>query len=302
MNYREVQRNKAIQKRDTLFRDPGNGMFFGKKRDFVLEDPSLNLWEEIREDAKQYFKRNGIAWWKGNADVPTGHLLSSQIACLNHLYFVRQRKDIATAILKRINKDIIEAVIIDDGFVEFEYIGKEQYLKEKSFTRGANCTSVDAVMLGVTAKARRIMFLIEWKYTEMYASENLYIQRRASVYDHLIIHPDGPFVTGVDPKSFYYEPFYQLMRQTLLGWQFVQKREMNCDHCVNVHVIPDENVELKKTITSPTLHGEDIHEAWKNNLKDPESYVSIDPELLTQAAGNLVDSRSWLSYIQARYR
>jgi hypothetical protein len=301
MSYREDQRQKAVQSRDALFRDPGNGVFSRKERDFMLKDPSLNLWGGIRMDAKQYFKKNNIPWWKGSAGDPTGHLLSSQVSCLNHLYYVRQRKDIATAILKQLNPDIVEALIVDDGFVEFEYIGKKQYLKEKSFTRGANCTSVDAVMLGLTSDGKRIIFLIEWKYTEIYERVNLYVPKRAEVYDSLIIRADGPLVIGIEPESFYYEPFYQMMRQTLLGWLFVQNREMYCDNFVNVHVIPSKNIELKKNITSPTFRGQDIHEAWKSSLKVPDSYIPIDPVSFLEDAAHLVDTQSWLSYLKARY-
>ena len=301
VSYLEDQRQKAVQIRDALFRDPGSGLFNGKARNFVLKDQSLNLWDGIREDAKQYFRQCRIPWWKGSADDPTGHLLSSQVASLNHLYYVRQRKDIATALLKRANPDIVEALVVDDGFVEFEYIGKKQYLKEKAFTRGANCTSLDAVMLGVTSEAKRIMFLIEWKYTEMYKREDLYVPERAAVYDSLIARSDGPFVVGADPKSFYYEPFYQMMRQTLLGWLFAKNREMNCDSCVNVHVIPSDNLELKRNMTSPTFRGQHIHEAWKNTLKVPDSYVPIDPASLLRDAAHLVDTKSWLSYLRARY-
>lgn len=301
MSYREDQRRKAVQIRDALFRDPGGGIFYGKGRDFVLKDPSLNLWEGIREDAKQYFIKYRIPWWKGNPDGPTGHLLSSQVACINHLYYVRQRKDIAIALLKQVNPDIVEALVIDDGFVEFEYIGQKQYLKEKAFTRGANCTSVDAVMLGVTSEGKRIMFLIEWKYTEIYERKNLYIPERAVVYDSLIARSDGPFVIGADPRNFYYEPLYQMMRQTLLGWLFAQNQEKNCDSCVNVHVIPNGNIELKGNIMSPNFRGQDIHEAWKNILKVPNSYAPIDPASFIKGAEHLVDTKSWLSYLNARY-
>ena len=92
------------------------------------------------------------------------------------------------------------------------------------------------------------------------------------------------------------------MRQTLLGWHFEQNREMNCDSCINVHVIPNDNVELKKNITSPTFVGQDIHEAWKIVLKVPASYVSIDPTTLLKSASHLVDTKSWLSYLNGRYR
>jgi len=301
VSYREDQRQKAVQIRDLLFRDPGSGVFFGKPRDFVLKDPALNLWEGVREDARQYFASNGIQWWQGTKEDPTGHLLSSQVACVNHLYYLRQRKDIATAVLARLHPDIVEAQRLETGFVEFEYIGQKQYLKEKAFTRGANCTSLDAVMLGVTARGERVLFLIEWKYTELYAQANLYIPERSRVYDALIQDPEGPFVAGTDPRSLYFEPFYQMMRQTLLGWQFARARELDCDRCINVHIIPDANRELKETITSPGLCGQDIHEAWAHILEASDSYVPMDPIALLGAAVSLVDTNSWLSYLRARY-
>ena len=129
MSYRDDERKKAIETRETLFRDPGAGIFYKKEREFVLKDPTLNLWAGIRDDAINYFERNNITWWMGDEkSEPTGHLLSSQVACLNHLYFVRQRKDVATAILKSVSAKIEEAVRVDDGYVEFEAIGRENYL------------------------------------------------------------------------------------------------------------------------------------------------------------------------------
>ena len=94
MSYRENERKKAIMIRDTLFRDPGAGLFSKRERDFVLQNPTLNLWAGVRDDAIQYFEENRISWWMGdNKNEPTGHLLSSQVACINHLYFLQQRKD-----------------------------------------------------------------------------------------------------------------------------------------------------------------------------------------------------------------
>lgn len=301
MSYREDQRRRAVSTRDALFKDPGTGLFFGKQRDFVLKDPSLNLWAGIRDDAKHYFSTNRIAWWKGTEADPTGHLLSSQVACVNHLYFLRQRKDIATAVLKQIEPTIFEALPIGEGYVEFEYIGSRQYLKEPAFTRGSNCTSVDAAMLGSTTNKQRILFLIEWKYTESYNPEDLYITRRANVYDPLIFSNGGPFIAGITERALYYDPFYQMMRQTLLAWQFEKHREMDCAQCVNVHVIPKENKDLKETITSPGLQGRNIHEAWRKVLKSPEKYVSTDPCDLLKDARELPDTKSWLNYLKARY-
>jgi hypothetical protein len=197
--------------------------------------------------------------------------------------------------------EIVEAIMVEDGFVEFEYIGTKQYLKERGFTRGANCTSIDAAMLGVTSHNERVLFLIEWKYTEIYKKEDKYIPERAKVYDALIKNPDGPFKEGIEPKSLYYEPFYQMMRQTLLGWYFVRNKELGCSKCINLHVIPEDNLELKETITSPGLSGKNIHQAWKKILKWPELYVSIDPSEFIKAAEKLNDSQSWIAYLRNRY-
>ena len=110
MNYKEKQRQKAIDLRDELFRDPGDGVFKRSPREFVLSEPALNLWSGIREDAIGYFEANQISWWDAGNE-PTGHLLSSQIACVNHLYFIRQREDCVTAILKQISPDIEKALL-----------------------------------------------------------------------------------------------------------------------------------------------------------------------------------------------
>jgi hypothetical protein len=301
VTYREAQRQRAVASRDALFKDPGTGLFFGRQREFVLKDPSLNLWAGIRDDAKQYFSTNRIAWWKGAEADPTGHLLSSQVACVNHLYFVRQRKDVATAILKQMDPAISEALPFNGGFVDFEYIGSRQYLKERAFTRGSNCTSVDAAMLGSTSDGHRTLFLIEWKYTESYNRDDLYITRRANAYDSLILSKDGPFVSGISPQVFYFEPFYQMMRQTLLARQFEKHYELDCTRCVNVHVIPGENKDLKETITSPGFRGCNIHDAWRRILKAPEKYVALDPYELLKTATDMPDTRSWLNYLKARY-
>lgn len=301
MNYREQQRERAVNIRDSFFKDPGSGQFLGEDRDFVLKDPALNLWAGIREDAKHYFSAHKIPWWQGADDDPTGHLLSSQVACINHLYFLRQRPDAATAILQCLDPTVDKALPLDSGYVEFEYIGTKQHLKEKSFTRGANCTSVDAAMLGSATGGERRLFLIEWKYTEAYATKDLYIPRRAEVYDGLITSPDGPFVAGLEPRSLYFEPFYQMMRQTLLAWQFEAHRELGCSSCVNVHVIPKQNKELKETITAPGLRGGDIHEAWRRMLKVPEKYIPVDPGDLLTAARDFPDTKSWLTYLRGRY-
>ena len=303
MSYREDERIKAIKIREALFRDPGAGVFFKKKREFVLQDPTLNLWAGIRDDAIDYFERNNIGWWMGDdKNEPTGHLLSSQVACVNHLYFARQRKDVATAILKNMSSKIDEALNVDDGYVEFEANGKSNYLNEKSHTRGANSTSIDAVMVGKKNNGSNILILIEWKYTEEYREENKYIPERYNLYNKLLKEDNCPIFTN-DYESLYFEPFYQLMRQTLLGWKMVQAGEYQCDEYIHLHVIPDNNIELRKRVTSPGLSskGDNMSQAWKSVLKEPERYIVISPEELINPIGTCSDTHSIINYLEKRY-
>lgn len=302
MSYKERERTKVIAIRDKVFRDPGNGIYSNIPREFVLSNPTLNLCEGIREDALDYFCKNQITWHDGINNGPTGHLLSSQIACINHLYFVRQRQDAATAILKNIQADIEKAVFVDDGYVEFEFIGDKQYMKERVWSRGVNCTSVDAVMIGESGVGKKIMFLIEWKYTEAYSFRSKYIPERANIYDPLIKDVNSPFIklTENDVPKLYCEPFYQLMRQTLLGWQCALNNDHCCTEYYHVHVIPDSNTELKNKIP-PGYSGTDISTAWKSVLKEPDKYLVISPEALLKPCQSLNDCKSITSYLNERY-
>lgn len=301
MSFREDQRKKVIGIRDEIFSDPGDGVFKKSPREFVLQNPLLNLWGGIREDVLEYFERNRIVWWSDQGDhLPTGHLLSSQIACLNHLFFIQQRGDVAAAVLKAVHPEIVEAVVVDDGFVEFEVVGRENYLGEKSHNRGANATSIDAVMVGKKADGKNVLVLIEWKYTEDYRTNNKYIPARAGIYDRLLAEPDCPI--KVDRfESLYYEPFYQLMRQTLLGWKMVQAGEYGCDEYIHLHIIPAENRELKERVTSPDLAGDSMSEAWKNVLLEPARYRVISPEKFLQPGKVCRDTAAIFSYLERRY-
>lgn len=301
MSYREDERLKAINQRDDIFKDAGNGLFFKKEREFVLSNPILNLWDGIRYDAISYFEENHISWWQGKRKAPTGHLLSSQIACINHLYYLRQRQDMATVVLQNLDSEIIEAQIVDNGFVEFEFIGEKPYLKEKSFQRGANCTSIDAVMIGLKEDGMRKMFFIEWKYTETYTVEAKYIPERAKVYDNFIKADNSPFISLPSIESLYYEPFYQLMRQTLLAEECVKNSDHNVSSYSHIHVVPEKNLELKNKITSPYLNGSDIHEAWKKILKDNKKYIVVSPENLLEPVIKACDSKSFINYLKVRY-
>lgn len=124
MDYRESEREKVIRIRDKFFKDPGGGIYRDISRDFVLIDPNKNLWFKIRKDALDYFKTNSIIWWPGSPEI-SGHMLSSQVACLNHLFFLRNDKVAALKILKNIDHNFTE--VCDDfegGYIGFEVVMK----------------------------------------------------------------------------------------------------------------------------------------------------------------------------------
>jgi len=297
MSYSEQQRERAVSSRNEIFNDSGQGVYKGIERTFVLSEPKKNLWKEIREEAIAYFSENKIKWWDGHRGSPTGHLLSSQVSCVNHLFPMRKTKAFADGILHQIDSTLVSAELVDSGYVEFEFIGEKQYLKERAFKRGANCTSIDAVMIGLRNDGSRVMVLIEWKYTEGYGKEDKYIIRRANAYDHLIVAEDSPF-KNLDPRSLYYEPFYQLMRQTLLANEIVKYADHKCSDYVHVVVCPKGNAEFLNTITSQKISGASVEEAWKSILKRPEKFKVFSPE---EVLASIPDSEPFKSYLKHRY-
>ncbi len=300
MSFLEFERKRLVEIRDEVFGDPGGGLYRKREREFVLHDSSLNLWEGIRQDAQDYFAGNQIVWWGDQDNQPTGHLLSSQIACLNHLFCLRHSEAASSAILRNIHPEIASSVIVDNGFVEFEAVGGQNYLGERSHTRGANATSIDAIMVGKKANGKNILVMIEWKYTEAYRSDNKYVPARAKIYDPLLADSDSP----IQVKRFedlYYEPFYQLMRQTLLGWKMVQNHEYGCDEYIHLHVIPKNNTDLINRVTSPGLIGETMSNAWKCVLKEPNRYQVVSPDELLAPLGDFDETKTLYAYLNKRY-
>jgi hypothetical protein len=317
--YRENQREKIIKIRDKLFSDPGGGIIGGVAAEFGLKDPWLNIWSGIVDDAIVYFIANKIPWWKAKGetspnDEPSCHLLSSQVACINHLYYLRQRQDLATSVLRNIDRRIISVEKIDDpdvssGYVTFEIIGAKNYLNEFSHTRGTLSTSIDAVMVGKKENGKNILFSIEWKYTEFYEEKNVHKDNHDKMYKLLLDEEDCPIKSKIvadnNYDALYYDPFFQLMRQTLLSWKMVKAEEYNCDEYIHVHVIPEENKILRLAVTSPKLPlnvvAEGMCETWRNLLKEPHRYIVIDPKDLLQPLVYEEDTNSLLRYLGERY-
>ena len=109
-------------------------MFRGKERPFVLMDGMNNLYAPIRNEVVKYFRDNKISWWGGYR--PTGHTLSSQVACLNHLFAIRNDKDAVLALLNGVMDEFEDVLPIlcdkNPTYIAFEVVSSEDHLNDWS--------------------------------------------------------------------------------------------------------------------------------------------------------------------------
>ncbi|MCL2015771.1 MAG: hypothetical protein FWG68_05935 [Defluviitaleaceae bacterium] len=291
VKYLEQQRERAIKLRDKLTNDPGGGIFRRKPRNFVLKNSQLNLWENIRKETVEYFEQHNIQWWFGvDKKYPSGHLLSSQVACLNHLFALRNAKELATKVLQAVEPRIISAEKIDNGYIEFEVIEGENKnpLNEKSSgrKRGSLATSIDALMLGKKQDGKNILVLIEWKYTESYDKS----VKTSPYYAEWLNDKTSPIKSPQNITELFIEPAYQLMRQTLLGWRMAQLGEYSADEYLHLHIIPKENLLLRKQC-----------ENWQNYLVQEDKYKMMDPKCLLNSILAEENFAKLAEYLQERY-
>lgn len=282
-----------------------DGKFGGKERAFVLKKYEDNFLPQIDvESVLSYFKDNGINWWKGKK--PTCHTLSSQIACINHLYSLRNDDNAVLAIARTIDKDIdgVERLNNDKekwrDYISFEVVSLNDHLNEKKgrnkkLTRGSQCTSIDAVILARKYE-KRILLVIEWKYVEHYGNIDKSKNTKNCKSGETRVHNysgsdvDNPnliqnskqlkSVKEYKGSVYFHEPFYQLMRQTLWAEQMIRYKEdefIKADDFIHVHVVPSKNTELRGKYK---CSGEDLHTTWTSQLKDPSKYVLISPDEL----------------------
>lgn len=294
-------------------RFPDAGGVGGKAYRLQPEHQHLNLANSIQEPARRYFKKYGIHW-----HTHSNHGLSSQVCCLNFLMPLAERPDIlAQLVAAALGGNVPEMLPVEDGpdqrpwFVGFEWIGGD-YLNESdkkgNRSRGANATSADAVVKfrrgGVTET-----LLIEWKYTERYGAP-INVKGNAvrlGRYANLAFHPNGPVRgdLGLKLEDFFYEPFYQMLRQQMLAFQMQKSREDGADRVRVLHISPAGNKALRK-VTAPTLQriGSNAFEVWKSLLVKPEDFMNRSAEglfnPLIEAAD--ADGGNWASYLRARYQ
>ena len=315
-NSQYARQEDLINNSDIFSGDKGNGYFMGKARHFVLKDGMNNLYEPIRNGVLRYFKDNKISWWGGGK--PSGHTLSSQIACLNHLFAIMNDESSVLAMLNGVRDEFKEVLPImcdaNPQYIGFEVVSKEDPLNEKTSTRGSNCTSVDAFIHAKHRDDSIWLIPIEWKYTEHYANldkskedrqgeekgSNGKGQERVRRYSALT---DASLqLKSLDSyygSIYYQEPFYQLMRQTLWAENVVKLKEENlkADNYMHIHVIPSDNKDLLAKKYS--VSGMGMEETWRSMLSEQSKYIIVDPQKLLEPIKDKYPELA--SYLKKRY-
>ena len=315
-NSQYIRQEDLINNSDIFSEDKGNGYFMGKPRHFVLKDGMNNLYEPIRNDVIRYFKDNKISWWGG--DKPSGHTLSSQIACLNHLFAIMGDKEAVLAMLNGVRDEFKEVLSVQcdaaPQYIGFEVVSEKDPLNEKTSTRGSNCTSVDAFIYAKHKDDSIWLIPIEWKYTEHYANldksnedrqgeekgSNGKGQERVRRYSALT---DASLqLKGLDSyygSIYYQEPFYQLMRQTLWAENVVKLKEekLKADNYMHIHVIPSANKDLLDKKYS--VSGMGMEDTWRSMLNDQSKYIIVDPQKLLEPIKDKYPEL--VSYLKKRY-
>ncbi|MCJ2038815.1 hypothetical protein MKK55_07580 [Methylobacterium sp. J-059] len=272
---------------------------------------TFNLAPAIRASAPAYFKRYGITWHQHR-----NHGLSSQVSCLNFLMPLAEHPEVLSRLVAAaLGIDAPEMLPVEDGpegrpwFVGFEWVGACDYLNEGAVrTRGANATSADAI-LRFRHRGRSETLLVEWKYTEAYGAPipPAGNPTRTKRYQNLAFAPAGPVRSdlGLALPDFFYEPFYQLLRQQMLAVRMQAAGEGDAARVRVLHIAPGGNGVLQ-AVTAPALrpHGTSAFAAFRSVLTEPEAFVSRATETLF---GPLLRSPNaataeWAAYLRDRYR
>lgn len=296
-----------------------NGVYKRKERPFCLpQDCSEeNLFAGIRQPCLEYFTAKEIKWHDALNKRPSNHLCDSQVCCVNFLFPFANEPEALATLLRPVFPGLMRMLPMeyDDYFVAFEWIGQQNYLREKlprhgKRTRGANFTSADAAVRFEREDGKKQVVLIEWKYTESYSSSSYKIARsgtdRTAIYRHLYARQDFPLSKALLPDfgALFYEPFYQLFRQQALANEMEIARELDADIVSVLHIAPAQNTDFLR-VTSPELRhlGHSAIKVWKKLVRQQSRFSSMETERLF--GGFAIDAhpslQSWWDYITARY-
>ena len=330
---REKGRQERFRNKSHTISDAGRspsddkGMRNGHLLAWGSEQENLHPTLRGETGAIRFMADRNIKWqrseWSGDEkgrSGPTRNLAGSQIACINFLLPLAKYPDALVAILSSIDDDVVDAAVIEDSLVgtaslvELEWIGLSHALEGSSITtRGARSTSVDAFLVAKTTSGRRA-YLLEWKYIEDYSTKQ-YLrggvkgnktrrQRYSEIYRH-----SPSFKKDVALEAWFYDPFYQIMRQRLLADRMVLHGELGVSDAKVVVVVPQGNVAYRGGITSPELadvfpNAGSVADVVRQTLMCPDkAFACVSPDRLAEAVRRRCGDRvaHWSEYLHARY-
>lgn len=271
-------------------------------------DRRYNLAPELQDTADRLFSAEPGIQWHQHAS----HGLSSQVCCLNFLLPFAERPELLRRWVEHVTGDTVAEMLPverdragSDWFVTFEWIGDVDHLNEAkdgaARKRGANATAADAAVLYRDGGGRTQLLLIEWKYTERYGAplDPKGNETRRSRYNDIFRQPNGPIRADADVvlDDFFYEPFYQLLRQQMLAWH-TERGDPSIDRARVLHLSPSGNRALHD-VTSPSLRrfGDDAFKVFSGLLADPSSFIgmTIEAAFAPLARWAEVDWYQWLA-------
>jgi len=271
-------------------------LLFGSK---LFANRTDNLYPLIKDEVLNYMHENSIAWWCLPFEKPTtvtAHKLSSQVACINHLFPLRQNAEAVLSIIQPIGKTIgvhFDEVLpvfnndINKGFITFEFVfNNKELLHETHESRGTNCTSIDALIYARSGQQLWII-PIEWKYTEAYDScGDAYNYER---YKN-IISPQSRIETW--HNLYKRDPFYELGRQTLLTEKIIEKKQIEADQFLHLVVVPKGNTEMREDA-----------DKFCSSLKQETRHLLqiVDPQQLLLPLKTNTKYTELTNYLQTRY-
>ena len=289
-----------------------------------------NLIPQIRGPggAIDFFAQRGIKWHQTarsgdrGAQGPTRNMCSSQVACVNTLFPLREQGARLTALVKDLNQDVRDVIPLTyesagsgtvSSLVEFEWTGIQGTL-EGSGSRGANATSADALIVAETIGGTRRAYLFEWKYTEEYRTAHYLGDGKSGAtrrlrYERHYLSESGCIDSSIPFDELLYEPFYQIARLGLLGDRMVEEREFGVEEARVVVVCPDDNKSYRETIPSPALArrfptAKTVDEVARSVWRHTDGVRVVCPKTITRAArseGVSPGLESWSSYMKERY-
>ena len=276
-----------------------------------------NLSPSIQKSAVEFFSKHSIKWHNGLNRKPSNHMCDSMVCGVNFLFPFSDHPEALLKVMQRAFPQAQRMLPVEDGsYVSFEWIGAKNYLGEKISrngmrSRGALCTSADAIVMFEDSKGSREAILIEWKYTEKYfRSDNKFARHsgtdRSAIYRHLFDAPDCPLDKSLLPSfdALFYEPFYQFMRQQFLAHEMEKAHELGADVVRLMHISPAHNLDFRR-VTSPELSplGKSATSVWKRLVKPADRFVPVHSEDLFGGfkENDLPEMQEWMEYIYSRY-